>query len=478
MKTIDTAKFSVMLLIYILIQPVLDFLTGWQTRLMPHFGLTVGVVVRAIMLVVILFFIYLSIKQRSRPIDRYVQIYFILLAVVLLINLIVNKLNKPVFATFTEVAALFKSVHYLVILIGFYYVFCNLTKNQIQQLLPRIVYWAEMIINAVMLLAAVTRTGFSTYPQGKLGQTGWFNAGNELGAILAITFPLVILYAFQSSQQTGRYWSWLGVALAAVSVIMVGTKSCFYGMIIGLVFAFVYQFIFYKRKANTRKIKRNLLINFMLLCLITVGIAGTYPLSPVRNNSIIQAKIIKENQINKLRLLHRKKHHKKLDHYEKFLLKNQELGNPLLAKLLSGRTNYFVFNSHNFKKAPLSQKLFGMGYGSNYRKHPRTVEMDWFDLFFQFGIIGFVVIILPLLVAIVYLVFEFFRYFTSDMVQDNLLFYVAVAIGIFMSLLAGHVLNAPAVSIYFSMIVAYLVKQPAVNRRLFNVNNKTINNLL
>lgn len=478
MKIIDTAKFSVILLIYILIQPVLDFLTGWQTRLMPHFALTVGVVVRAIMLVVILFFIYLSIQQHSSPIDHYVKIYFILLTCVLLINLIVNKLNKPVFATFTEIASLFKSVHYLIILIGFYYVFCNLTKNQIQRFLPRIVYWSVMIISLVMLLAAVTKTNFSTYPQGKLGQTGWFNSGNELGAILAITFPLVILHAFQISQKTSRYWSWLGVALAAVSIIMVGTKSCFYGMIIGLVFAFIYQFVFYRRKADTSKVKHNLTFSCMLLCLITIGIVGTYPLSPVRNNSVIQAKIIKENQINKLKLLHRKKNHKKLDHYEKFLLKNQELGNPLLAKLLSGRTNYFVFNSQNFKKAPLSQKLFGMGYGSNYRKHPRTVEMDWFDLFFQFGIIGFVVIIFPLLVAMLYLIFEFFRYFTNNLVQDNLLYYVAVAIGIFMSLLAGHVLNAPAVSIYFSMILAYLVNQPSINRRLPNVNNKTINNLL
>lgn len=457
MKKINITGFSVLLMMYILVQPILDVITGWQVRIMPHFSLTLGIVVRAIMLLAILYFIAMAAKENKNWLDRHIWWYFLCLALIIVINLAVNKFNKPVFASFTEIAAIFKSLHYIVILVGFYYAFRNLSKQQLAQLVPKVFYWAEMIINVVMIAAAITHTSFSTYPQGKMGQTGWFNAGNELGAILAILFPLVVLYALKRSHAVGQYWTWIGVIFAALSIIMVGTKSCFYGMIIGLIFAFVYQIIIYFFWPNHTKDKKNILISLALTCLIVVGIAVSYPVSPVHTNSVIQAKIVRENRLNKLKLLHKKKNRKHLDHYEKFLLDNQELSNPVLAKLLSGRTNYFEFNSRHYNKAPIAQKLFGMGYGSNYRKHPRTVEMDWFDLFFQFGIIGFIVVIAPLLMTMVILLYKFLRYWNTNMIQSNLLYFAAVAIGIFMSLLAGHVLNAPAVSIYFSSISAYLL---------------------
>ncbi|WP_181190313.1 O-antigen ligase family protein [Bombilactobacillus bombi] len=477
MKKINLNKFSVLLVLYLLIQPLLDVITGWQVKLLPHFGLTVGVVVRAIMLVVILYFINLAAKARANWFDRHLWQYFLLLVIIIVINLVVNKFNKPVFATFTELSAIFKSVHYLVILIGFYYVFRNLRAKQIKALIPTVIYWAQMIVNVVMLAASLTNSGFATYDQGKVGQTGWFNAGNELGAILAITFPLVILYALQKSQEQGQFWSWIGVVLSVISIIMVGTKSCFYGMLIGLFFALIYQILAYRFWSLSKIAKKSLKINFLITCLLGLSIAVVYPASPVHTNSVIQAKIIKNNQLNKKKLLRKSRHKKHLDHYERFLLSNNELSNPLLAKLLSGRTNYFNFNSRHFAKAPLIQKLFGMGYGSNYKKHPRTVEMDLFDLFFQFGIIGFIVVILPLLVSLLYLAFQLLRHWTSRNIQTNLLYFAAIAIGIFMSVLAGHVLNAPAVNIYFSFICAYLlvmVQEPTTYSNSRFYNNETI----
>ena len=299
--------FSVLLMMYILIQPILDVITGWQVRIMPHFGLTLGIVVRAIMLLAILYFIAMAAKENKNWLDRHIWWYFLCLALIIVINLAVNKFNKPVFASFTEIAAIFKSLHYIVILVGFYYAFRNLSKQQLAQLMPKVFYWAEMIINVVMIAAAITHTSFSTYPQGKMGQTGWFNAGNELGAILAILFPLVVLYALKRSHAVGQYWTWIGVIFAALSIIMVGTKSCFYGMIIGLIFAFVYQIIIYFFWPKHTKDKKNILISLALTCLIVVGITVSYPVSPVHTNSVIQAKIVRENRLNKLKLLHKRK---------------------------------------------------------------------------------------------------------------------------------------------------------------------------
>lgn len=50
-----------------------------------------------------------------------------------------------------------------------------------------------------------------------------------------------------------------------------------------------------------------------------------------------------------------------------------------------------------YKDAPLSQKLFGMGYAGNYTDKIKLIEMDFHDLFFAFGIVGFLIYLIPLL---------------------------------------------------------------------------------
>ena len=44
----------------------------------------------------------------------------------------------------------------------------------------------------IICLAQLTRTQFTSYTFDKLGHAGWFYAANEIGAILAITSPLII----------------------------------------------------------------------------------------------------------------------------------------------------------------------------------------------------------------------------------------------------------------------------------------------
>lgn len=454
MKSSSIQRFSWYLMIYFLIQPILDVITGWQMKMLPNFSLTLGVAIRAIMLVLIVGFILKVAHQHDDWLDRYVPWFLGLLLVLVVINLMVNYFNKPAFSWFTEISACFKSLHYLIIILGMYYAFKNLSAQQLRRSVPVFVYWAQMMINVVMIVAVMTNTAFHTYPQGKLGTSGWFNAGNELSAILAIAFPIVLLYALEKSQQQHNYWYFGGVILSVNSITMLGTKSCFYGMILALISAFCLQLL---RVFVTHEQKASNIINTVLIAVLLGGVLAIYPHSPVHDNSVIQNRIIRENQQNKKKMLSDKKHKKHMDHYERFLLQNKELSNPLLAKLLSGRTNYYRLNSYEYKKSAVTQKLFGMGYGGNYRKHPRTVEMDWLDFFFQFGIIGFVITILPLVGIIFYLLFEFFRYFFQPKIQTNLLYFVAFGLGIFMSIFSGHVLNAPGVSMYFGWVTAYLL---------------------
>ena len=61
--------------------------------------------------------------------------------------------------------------------------------------------------------------------------------------------------------------------------------------------------------------------------------------------------------------------------------------------ILSSREEYLAEHQRQFAEAPLAQKLFGMGYSGNYTKEPKMIEMDFYDLFYSLGIIGFIVYI-------------------------------------------------------------------------------------
>ncbi|MBJ7988196.1 O-antigen ligase family protein, partial [Bacillus cereus] len=65
--------------------------------------------------------------------------------------------------------------------------------------------------------------------------------------------------------------------------------------------------------------------------------------------------------------------------------------------IYSDRDKFLKVYKQYYKDAPLSQKLFGMGYAGNYTVKIKLIEMDFHDLFFAFGIVGFLIYLIPLL---------------------------------------------------------------------------------
>ena len=51
--------------------------------------------------------------------------------------------------------------------------------------------------------------------------------------------------------------------------------------------------------------------------------------------------------------------------------------------IYSDRDKFLKTYKQYYKDAPLSQKLFGMGYAGNYTDKIKLIEMDFHDLFFS-----------------------------------------------------------------------------------------------
>src|SRR5699024_5623167 len=109
------------------------------------------------------------------------------------------------------------------------------------------------------------------------------------------------------------------------------------------------------------------------------------------------------------------------------------------------------------RRALFIQKIFSMGYGGNFVDEPKLVQMDAIDLFFNFGLIGIIILLLPVL-YIGYRIIANIIYTRLTAVDQPLLFTgLAVGLGFGTAFVAGHVVSAPAASIYLAALLSHLL---------------------
>lgn len=108
-----------------------------------------------------------------------------------------------------------------------------------------------------------------------------------------------------------------------------------------------------------------------------------------------------------------------------------------------------------YKVAPVSQKLLGMGPGGNYEENLKIVEMDFFDWFFGYGIIGFCLFILPIIYFGIMVIKNMFQFKFKQVDRTFLVLGTAIGLGLGIAAVAGHILMNPASGIYFSILLAY-----------------------
>ena len=177
---------------FIILQPVLDLLTSLSITLLKS-NATVGILVRFLIMAVGGIYILIQAKEKE---NRKFLIYLILLAGVLGIGFINNKLVKDPIVLGEEVKFVAKAL-YIYIMLGSYILALKSlkTKVNISDKVRNSIVYSTLIINAIMVISISTSTDFGSYEWMKVGSRGWFYAGNELGSILAIIFPIVVLYS-------------------------------------------------------------------------------------------------------------------------------------------------------------------------------------------------------------------------------------------------------------------------------------------
>ncbi|MDM5157533.1 O-antigen ligase family protein [Bacillus sp. DX1.1] len=451
-------KFEHFLLVFIMLQPILDLLTSFCI-LVLKIDTTIGIITR--LFVMALGGIYILLQAREKENRKYI-IYLIVVGIVLAIGFVNNKLVKEPIIIGEEVKFIAKSLYPFIMLTCYIFVFKSLkAKETTYPKMRNYIVYSTLIINIVMVVSIATGTDSNSYGWLKLGSRGWFYAGNELGSILAIICPLVVLYSIEKTTSVAKSYFWIPSILTIFSLFAIGTKvgigAIFATFVIAIFMCFTQAFL--QRKSQQKK---PYLLNGILAAAVFAGALVYTPSSPFIKNMGLHFQVLEKQQAEKKA---EEKKHSKNSTTEKEVEKEKK--EETQAILFSGRELFQQVHKEYYEKAPMSQKLLGMGYAGNFKtdkltednptEGPKLIERDFHDWFYAFGIIGFSLLLIPFLYFGVKILFVLVTRFKKVFTVKYALLAAALGLALGISYMAGHVLTAPGVSIYFAVILAYLI---------------------
>lgn len=444
------------LVAFVMIQPIIDVLTT-ASLLFIDLPLTLGVIIRLAYLAIMAIWIVNESRKSKRA--RLYLLYLSGLAVFVIINFIVGYTVKEPFYMMQELTYYTKVVYFHVLLFGFILLLESMKKEDGSDNARQLINYfliASLTISVVFIIAHLTGTSMSNYARSKEGWTGWFYAGNEIGASMSMLLPITALFAVYKTTTTRKLLHWLPFVLLSVAMLGIGTKVGYGGILIVLLsifFGSLLLLITTKEYPARQRVKANSFISLILLIALIV----TTPFTPVFGNMYAHLDILG---------ISLEKPPVELDDDgneippedtddEEPLISGEQFENLVFSSRETYKANYV----EQFKDAPISQKLFGMGFAGNYdapapHKPLKMIEMDFHDWFFSFGILGFIYMVAPIIWFAGSFIVKLVMNFKQNFNYFSILTGISFLVGIGISYTAGHVLTAPSVSIWLAFLLA------------------------
>ena len=397
-----------LLFILFIIQPIIDLITSLMTKY-NYSAISVGALSRTLIMITLFIYIlqYILVKKQN------VIWLFICSFASIAAMFMTNFLLKEPFILYEELNFVLKTSYYLVII---FIVIILIDKPFLSQsFILRASNVIALIIGISYWMAVLSNTSINSYTYGEKGFSGWFYSANELSVIVIILLGLTITQL--SFNKTIS--SWTSFLLILSMLPMIGTKTAFYG---GLLILFIFTaYLLIKFNVQLLRDKSHLIFLGTIILFLCVT-----PFSPVFSNT--------EQLDSSIKREHR-------EIVESTTVQNS----TLMTRLLSSRNIYLQVIKEDFTQADGLRQTFGLGYAGDYTTDPKLIEMDFFDMFFSYGIIGTLFLLIPL-----FYLFRKVIVFPIQIEKVILLFTLCLCFGI--AFLAGHVIFAPSVMTYLAIL--------------------------
>lgn len=414
---------NLILSIFILIQPILDLATGIIIHKF-NYNLTIGIVFRMAFLAFIMYIACFLYKQKK------LFIYYSIILIYFVLYLIGICLFKGNDNLFREVQG-FIRVFYFPILISS----LHTIKDKIR--ISNMTLFTSLLVYLVAIfIPLLFNVGYKTYQITKVGTLGFYNSANEISGIISILTPIVFIIFNNKKKFLLKF---LFFIIYSVVILMVGTKTPLLSLIITIFVTFIYVLLGSVKKKQY-KLLGSLLTGFIIvsaLFIIIVPKTNFYKNIKTHLNYLKVKDVTDVFQDSRL-----------FDHF-----------------IFSQRLTFLSKRNKTFTKSNIYQKFFGYGYVNLKDKNIKLIEIDYFDVFYSHGILGFIIF------------FSIYGYILYESIKiksknnyNTVMKKLCLFLIIVLSLFTGHIITAPSVSILVVVLILDLIRQ-GKKRLLFTANN-------
>lgn len=402
-KIINNNKF---LKIFLFIQPFLDVLAA--VLIYNNVDNFVTSLIRLVFMGLMVLYLYFGEYENKKK----TLIYVSTLIMTIIIHTLIMVFDKDMSVFMYEFKNTISTYYFVFLLIslGVFYKDNKISKKELMYL------WIIYVL--LTFIPNVLGIGFKSYSHSKTGMTGWFYSANVVGSILVILLPIILI----EIKKLPKLLIVILGALVLYSVFSLGTKT----PVLGLGIILFFNLLYYVYKLFKSKKKKSIVIIFSSLILLCGVSAYVIPKTSFYENLKIHYNFLKKNDVK----IFSKEF---LDHF-----------------VFSQRLSMEERTRHNYNKSHIQEKIFGIGYIENYSTDSvnlKIVEMDYFDIFYREGIIGFILFFIP----VIYMIVMFFKNNSINFVSVNM--FISILLIMLLALFQGHIFITPAISIFVALIL-------------------------
>ena len=408
MKKIDKNKISYYILMgYMILCPILDVVNSFIQRYFA-LSISIGVIFKGIFLIYLFYFFLF--KAKNSKLKKYFIIYLCLLFIWGGLFILNRYSMLSISNIISELLNVFK-IYYFPIVTVLLYLYTkenNIKVKDIEKIFG--IVFIEYLI--LLFIPYVTNTGFSSYFYNqKDGFTGWFYAANELGPI-----TIILLFEFLNIAVNNRLRNLWLILIYVYLMLLIGTKVAFLGLFIVLLYYLIRWIIAHNWK--------NVIFVLVIICFSVLATFKGVIIGNINKMLTDDKKLVVNNN---------KKPHKKPTANKKQPVKDEVTYEGILNLILSGRYNYFLNTQEIYENSRVTSKILGIG----------------------FIIMGLILYLLPYILTIINIIKRLIkmRKINWDIVSGTYIFGLMLMV----SLIAGHVLTAPAVSLLLAFVVIMIL---------------------
>jgi hypothetical protein len=427
--------------LFLIISPLVDLITGLSVRLL-EIEFTLGILLRSLLMLFLIYYVLFKSDSKYKKISVFLLGFIAIYSAFFLFN---NIYLKGYSVFLEEFKTLFKGFYFPICLIAI----VNYLDSKKRKFDDTIFIKVAFIYSFFILIPFVLNLDFSSYGNGKLGTIGWFYSANELGAILVLFTPF-IMEKIINFKYKNKIYAYILFAIFSFLMLQIGTKVPLLGIaftIFTILFIMIIDLTLWKRIDYLKKY----LMPIILMFVITSFMFSISPLaSNIGINTIWNSGSEKNNNIDPSK-------------------------KPDLNKIIYSSRDIFKNQVHNqWISSKFIQQSFGLGYvnyNTKQNSREKLVEMDYYDIFYIFGVVGFIIYFAPLILVCYGITNYFIRNFKKNFMDNDITIYImSILLGLGMAYFSGHILMAPAVSFYLTVILSSLLLKLKKQSELETIN--------